>query len=39
LDIPVFDLGFNTSGPTLVMTYVGMIFHLNYFVPKFTADQ
>ncbi len=39
LSIPVFDLGFNTSVPTLVITYVGMIFYLNHFVPKFSADR
>ena len=33
--IPTFDFGFNTSVPTLIMTYFGMIFYLNYFVPKF----
>jgi len=37
--IPEFDLGFNTSVPTLIMNYLGMIFYLNYFVPKFRADQ
>lgn len=35
LNIPEFDLGFNSSVPTLIMTYVGMMFYLNYFVPKF----
>ncbi len=33
--IPEFDLGFNSSVPTLILTYLGMIFYLNYFVPKF----
>ena len=33
--IPEFDIPFNTNVPTLVMTYVGMILFLNYFVPKF----
>ncbi len=35
LNIPVFDLGFNTSVPTLIITYVGMIIYLNHFVPKY----
>jgi len=34
-NIPAFDLGFNTSLPTLIMTYVGMIIYLNHFVPKY----
>jgi hypothetical protein len=38
LGIPDFNLGFNSSVPTLVMTYVGMIFYLNYFVPKSKVD-
>lgn len=39
LSIPEFDLGFNTSVPTLIMTYGGMILYLNYFVPQFTIDS
>ncbi len=35
LGIPAFDLGFNTSDPTLILTYVGMIIYLNHFVPKY----
>ncbi len=35
LSIPEFDLGFNSNVPTLILTYVGMILYLNYFVPKF----
>ncbi len=35
--IPEFDLGFNSSVPTLIMTYLGMIFYLNYFVPKYSV--
>ena len=35
LGIPEFDLGFNTSVPTLILTYVGMIIYLNHFVPKY----
>ena len=34
LNIPAFNIGFNTSVPTLILTYVGMILYLNYFVPK-----
>jgi len=34
-NIPEFDLGFNTSVPTLIFTYVGMIFYLNHFVRQF----
>ena len=37
--IPDFDLGFNSSVPTLIMTYLGMIFYLNYFVPKFKVNK
>ena len=37
-NIPEFNLGFNSSVPTLVLTYFGMIFYLNYFVPKFKVD-
>ncbi|MFT5997859.1 MAG: hypothetical protein ACI81P_000304 [Neolewinella sp.] len=39
LGIPDLSLGFNSSVPTLVMTYVGMILFLNYFVPKFKVDK
>jgi len=35
LGIPELDLGFNTSVPTLILTYVGMMLYLNHFVPKF----
>ncbi|MDB9961029.1 hypothetical protein OAD62_02955 [Oceanihabitans sp.] len=38
LDIPEFDIGFNSNVPTLILTYLGMIFYLNYFVPKFKVD-
>lgn len=38
-NIPEFDLGFNTSVPTLLLTYVSMIFYLNYFVPKYKLNQ
>ncbi|MFT6337751.1 MAG: hypothetical protein ACI86M_002333 [Saprospiraceae bacterium] len=37
--IPDFDFGFNSSVPTLIMTYLGMIFYLNYFVPQFNAKK
>jgi len=36
--IPDFDLGFNSSVPTLIITYIGMILYLNYFVPKFNVE-
>ncbi len=32
--IPEFYFGFNTSVPTLILTYLGMIFYLNHFVSK-----
>lgn len=32
--IPEFDLGFNTSVPTLIFTYGGLILYLNHFVSK-----
>lgn len=34
LGIPEFDLGVNTNVPTLILTYIGMIFYLNHFIPK-----
>ena len=37
-NIPEFDLGFNTSVPTLIITYVGMLVYLNHFVPKFKVN-
>lgn len=39
LNIPEFDLGFNTNVPTLILTYVGMMFFLNHFVPKFKLGK
>ena len=36
--IPEFDLGINSNVPTLILTYLGMIAYLNYFVPKFKLD-
>ncbi len=38
-NIPEFDLGFNTNVPTLVMTYLAMIFYLNHFVPKYKQTK
>ncbi len=38
-NIPAFDLGFNTSVPTLMITYIGMIIYLNHFVPKFKHQK
>ena len=35
--IPEFDLGFNSSVPTLILTYIGMMLYLNFFVTKFKA--
>jgi len=37
--IPDFDFGFNSNVPTLIMTYLGMIFYLNYFIPKFKVNK
>jgi len=37
--IPEFDFGFNSNIPTLIITYLGMIFYLNYFVPKFKVEK
>lgn len=39
LDIPDFDLGFNTLVPTLLFTYIAMIWVLNYSVPKFETKK
>ncbi len=36
LKIPEFDTSFNSNVPTLILTYIGMISYLNYFVPKYT---
>jgi len=35
LDLPEFSLGFNSTVPVLLLTYVSMIFYLNHFLPKF----
>lgn len=35
LNIPEFNLDFNSTVPVLLLTYVGMIVYLNYFLPKF----
>jgi hypothetical protein len=37
--IPEFDLGINSNVPTLVLTYIGMIWYLNHFVPQFTTKK
>ena len=39
LSIPEFDMGFNSNVPTLILTYLGMIFYLNHFVPKFELEK
>lgn len=39
LGIPEFDLGFNTTIPTLIITYISMICYLNHFVPKFMVRE
>ncbi len=39
LGIPELDLGFNTNVPTLVITYVAMIFYLKHFLPKFITNK
>jgi hypothetical protein len=36
--ITEFDLGFNSNVPTLILTYIAMIFYLNYFVSKLKVD-
>lgn len=38
-NIPELNLGFNSNVPTLLFTYLGMIFYLNYFVSKFTVKK
>jgi hypothetical protein len=38
-NIPEFNMGSNSSIPTLVLTYIGMIIYLNYFVPKFEVKK
>jgi hypothetical protein len=37
--IPELDLGLNTNVPTLILTYVGMIFFMNRFVPQFKVNK
>lgn len=37
--IPSIDLGFNSSVPTLIMTYLGMILYLNFFVSKYKNEM
>ena len=37
--IPEFNLDINSNVPTLILTYLGMIFYLNYFVPKFKIEK
>jgi uncharacterized membrane protein len=39
LGLPDFNLGFNSNIPTLIMTYLGMIFYLNYFIPKVKINK
>ena len=39
LNLPEFDLGFNTSVPTLLVTYSAMIAYLNYFIPRFEVRK
>jgi len=34
-NIPEFDIGFNTTVPNILLSYVAMIFLLNYFIPKY----
>jgi len=36
--IPEFDLGFNTNVPTLIFTYIALLYCLNYFVPKYNIN-
>ena len=38
-DIPEFYFDFNSNVPTLILTYIGMIIYLNYFVPKFKVEK
>lgn len=37
--IPEFNFNFNSNVPTLILTYLGMIFYLNVFVPKYDIDK
>ncbi len=37
--IPDFNIGFNTNVPTLILTYVGMIIYLNFFVSRYTTSK
>lgn len=35
LGIPEFDVGFNTSVPVMIILYIAMIAHLNFYIPKY----
>ena len=37
--IPEFNFSFNSNVPTLIMTYLGMIFYLNYVILKFEVNK
>lgn len=38
-NLPEWNIGFNSSVPTLVLTYFGMIFYLNYFIPTAQLEK
>jgi len=37
--IPAFNFNFNSNVPTLILTYLSMIFYLNWFVPKYKVGE
>ena len=39
LGLPDFDLGFNSNVPTLLITYIGMIWYLNSVVSKYKTER
>lgn len=39
LGMPAFDMGFNSTVPVLLMTYVAMIVYLNHFLPDKEVEQ
>jgi len=39
LNVPAFNIDFNSTVPVLLLTYIGMILYLNYFLPKFEVKE
>ena len=39
LGIPEFDIGSNTSVPVLIILYIAMIAHLNFYIPNYSFGE